>query len=205
MRPHRRQPTRLCHPWDSPGKNTGVGCHCLLHCVKWEVKIVWKWKVKVKSLSRVRLIGTPWTAAYQAPPSMGFSRQEYWSGLPYPAGVEIGSRMMTQTGFSDIVWTKEVQEMASHCSILTWRVPWTEEPGSCSPQDRSVRDHWSDSTRTYTQRRTVGSLPGLLRVLLDELKLHGLFVFQRLWWTNKLILSLFCGILSCWIVCSSCH
>ena len=42
----------------------------------------WKWKVKVKSLSRVRLFTTPWTAAHQAPPSMGFSRQEYWSGMP---------------------------------------------------------------------------------------------------------------------------
>ena len=41
----------------------------------------WKWKVKVKSLSRVQLLATPWTAAYQAPPSMGFSRQEYWSGV----------------------------------------------------------------------------------------------------------------------------
>ena len=45
----------------------------------------WKWKVKVKLLSRVRLVATPWTAAYQAPPSMGFSRQEYWSGLPLPS------------------------------------------------------------------------------------------------------------------------
>ena len=44
----------------------------------------WKWKVKVKSLSHVRLFATPWTAAYQVPPSMGFSRQEYWSGLPCP-------------------------------------------------------------------------------------------------------------------------
>ena len=44
-----------------------------------------KWKVKVKSLSRVRLFTTPWTAAYQAPPSMGFSRQEYWSGVPLPS------------------------------------------------------------------------------------------------------------------------
>ena len=42
----------------------------------------WKWKLKVKLLSRVRLLATPWTAAYQAPPSMGFSRQEYWSGVP---------------------------------------------------------------------------------------------------------------------------
>ena len=57
---------RLRHPWDSPGKNTGVGCHFLLQCMK------------VKSLSHVRLFITLWTAAYQAPPSMGFSRQEYW-------------------------------------------------------------------------------------------------------------------------------
>ena len=46
---------------------------------------VWKWKVKVKLLSRVRLCATPWTAAHQAPPSMGFSKQEYWSGVPSPS------------------------------------------------------------------------------------------------------------------------
>ena len=45
----------------------------------------WKWKVKVKSLSRVRLLATPWTAAHQAPRSVGFSRQEYWSGVPLPS------------------------------------------------------------------------------------------------------------------------
>ena len=77
MWPHRRQPTRLHCPWDSPGKNTGVGCHFLLQCIKV--------KVKVKSLSRVRLFATPWTAAHQAPLSVGFSRQEYWSGLPLPS------------------------------------------------------------------------------------------------------------------------
>ena len=44
-----------------------------------------KWKVKLKSLSHVRLLATPWTVAYHAPPSMGFSRQEYWSGLPLPS------------------------------------------------------------------------------------------------------------------------
>ena len=73
LRPHRWQPTRLPRPSDSPGKNTGVGFHFLLQCVK------------VKSLSRVWLLATPWTAAYQTPPSMGFSRQEYWSGLPFPS------------------------------------------------------------------------------------------------------------------------
>jgi len=45
----------------------------------------WKWKEKVKSLNRVWLFTTPWTVAYQAPPSMGFSRQEYWSGFPFPS------------------------------------------------------------------------------------------------------------------------
>ena len=57
-----------------------------------------KVKVKVKSLSRVGLFVTPWTVAYQVPPSMGFSRQEYWSGLPFPSpgdlpdpGIEPGS------------------------------------------------------------------------------------------------------------------
>ena len=45
----------------------------------------WKWKVKVKSLSHVQLLATPWTAAYQAPPSMGVSRPEYWSRVPLPS------------------------------------------------------------------------------------------------------------------------
>src|SRR5574337_182514 len=79
VRPYRRQPTRLPCPWDSPGKNIGVGCHFLLQCKKG--------KVKVKSLSRVRLLVTPGTAAYQGPLSMGFSRQEYWSGVPLPSPI----------------------------------------------------------------------------------------------------------------------
>ena len=125
VRPHRWQPTRLPCPWDSPGKNTRVGCHFLLQCmkVKSESEVTqscptlcdpmdcslpgspvpgilqartlewvaisfsnaWKWKVKVISFSHVRLFPTPWTAAYQAPLSMGFFRQEYWSGLPLPS------------------------------------------------------------------------------------------------------------------------
>ena len=49
----------------------------------------WKWKVKVKLLSCVWLLATPWTAAHQAPPSMGFSRQEYWSGVPLPSPITV--------------------------------------------------------------------------------------------------------------------
>ena len=74
VRPHRQKPTRLPRPGDSPGKNTGVGFHFLLQCMKV--------KVKGKLLNHVQLLATPWTAAFQAPPSMGFSRQEYWSGVP---------------------------------------------------------------------------------------------------------------------------
>ena len=79
MRPHRRQPTRLPRPWDSPART--------LEWVAISFSNAWKWKVKVKSLSRVWLFAIPWTAAYQAPPSMGFSRQEYWSGVPLPSPV----------------------------------------------------------------------------------------------------------------------
>ena len=53
-----------------------------LHLGQW---IHFQWRMRVKSLSGVRLFVTPWTVVYQAPPSMGFSRQEYWSGLPFPS------------------------------------------------------------------------------------------------------------------------
>ena len=79
VRPHRQQPTRLPCPWDSPGKNTGVGCHFLLQCMKV------KSESEVAQSTLLRLFKTPWTAAHQSPPSMGFSRQEYWSGVPLPS------------------------------------------------------------------------------------------------------------------------
>ena len=76
VRPHRRQPTRLPHPWI---------LQATLERVAISFSNAWKWKVKVKSLSCVRLFTTPWTAAYQAPPCMGFSRQVNWSGVPLPS------------------------------------------------------------------------------------------------------------------------
>ena len=127
VRPPGLWPARLLCPWDSPGKNTGGGCHFLLQCIKVKSQSevaqscltlcdpkdgsppgspipgilqartlewvaiafsnAWKWKVKGKSLSRVRLLATPWTAAYQAPPPMGFSRQEDWNGVPLPSPI----------------------------------------------------------------------------------------------------------------------
>jgi len=88
-----RVPT-LCDPIDgSPPGSPGPGIlqARTLEWVAISFSNAWKWKVKVKSLSRVRLPATPWTAAYRAPLSMGFSRQEYWSGVPLPSpSVELG-------------------------------------------------------------------------------------------------------------------
>ena len=78
----------LCDPIDgSPPGSTipGILQARILEWVAISFSNAWKWKVKVKSISRVRLLVTPWTTAYQAPPSMGFSRQEYWSGVPLPS------------------------------------------------------------------------------------------------------------------------
>ena len=78
----------LCNPIDgSPSGSTipGILQARTLEWVAISFSNAWKWKVKVKLLSRVRLLGIPWTAAHQAPASMGFSRQEYCSGVPLPS------------------------------------------------------------------------------------------------------------------------
>ena len=78
----------LCDPIDSNPPGSPVPGILQTRTREWvaiSFSNAWKWKVKVKSLSRVWPSATPWTAAYQAPPSMGFSRQEYWSGIPLPS------------------------------------------------------------------------------------------------------------------------
>ena len=124
-------------PWDSPGKNIEVGCHFLLQCVK------------VKSLSRAQLFATPWTAPYQAPPSMGFSRQEYRSGVPLPSPIytlqyikyglprwcsgkesTCQCRRHKRHRFKSLGQEDPLEEgMATHSSILAWSISWTEKPG----------------------------------------------------------------------------
>ena len=81
----------LCDPIDGSPPGSPVPGILQARTLEWvpiSFSSAWKWKVKVKSLSRVRLLAAPWTIAYRAPPSMGFSRQEYWSGvsLPSPTG-----------------------------------------------------------------------------------------------------------------------
>ena len=78
----------LCNPIDSSPPGSPVPGILQTRTLEWvaiSFSNAGKWKVKVKSLSRVRLFTTPWTAAHQAPPSMGFSRQEYWSGVSSPS------------------------------------------------------------------------------------------------------------------------
>ena len=74
------------HRWQPPGSPVpGILQARTVECVAISFSNAWKWIVKVKSLSRVQLLATPWTAAYQAPPSLGFSRQEYWNGVTLPS------------------------------------------------------------------------------------------------------------------------
>ena len=84
-------------------------------------KLSWIMYVKVKSLSRVRLFATPWTVAYQASLSMGFSRQEYWSGLPFPSpgdvpnpGIEPGSSALEADALTSEPPGKPMQTQGNH-------------------------------------------------------------------------------------------
>ena len=75
----------LCDPIDGSPPDSSIPGILQARTLEWiaiSFSNAWKWEVKVKSLSSVRLFATPWTSGYQAPPSMGFSRQEYWSGVP---------------------------------------------------------------------------------------------------------------------------
>ena len=78
----------LCDPTDGSPPGSPIPGILQARTLEWvaiSFSNTWKWKVKVKSLSRVWLLATPWTAAYQAPQSREFSRQEYWSGVPLPS------------------------------------------------------------------------------------------------------------------------
>ena len=87
-------------------------------------------KVKVKSLSRVRHSATPWTVAHQAPPSMGFSRQEYWSGLPLPSPGDLPDPGI------------EPRSPAFQADALNSEPPGTKWRGTKKPLDESERAEW---------------------------------------------------------------
>ena len=108
VQPHGRQPTRSCHPWDSPGKNTGVGCHFLLQCMK------------VKSESKVAqscpTLSDPMDCSLPGSSVHGFSRQEYWSGLPLPS---LHSYMITGKIIALTILTFVEKVMSLHFNMLS--------------------------------------------------------------------------------------
>ena len=98
----------LCNPTDGSPPGSPIPGILQARTLDWvaiSFSSAWKWKVKVKSLSRVWLLVTPWTAAHQAPPSMGFSRQEYWSGVPLPSSE--GRLRLTKTKTHWSYWFEE--------------------------------------------------------------------------------------------------
>ena len=131
----------------------------------------------MKSLSCVWLFATPWTVAYQAPPSMGFSRQECWSGLPFPSpgyfpnsGIEPGSPALQADallseppGWVQYLGLENPLEkgMATPSSILAWRIPRTGEFGGLqSMGSQKVRHDWATNTDMFisTKRTRVRNI-----------------------------------------------
>ena len=114
----------------------------------------WKWKVKVKSFSHLRPSATPWTAAYKAPPSMGFSRQEYWSGVPLPSpGCELSWTILllilNLPLLSSIKFDKAVLHFDQIRSVAQLC------PTRCDPMNRStpglpVRHQLPEFTQTHS-------------------------------------------------------
>ena len=104
--PHRRQPNRL---------HLGILQARTLEWVAISFSNAWKWQVKVKSLSHVWLLATPWTAAHQAPPSMGFSRQEYWSGVPSPS-LTLDSKDTKARWMNNLAWIHAMKQFKFNMS-----------------------------------------------------------------------------------------
>ena len=111
----------LCDPIDGSPQGSPVPGILQARTLEWVAissSNAWKWEVKVKLLSRVWLLATPWTAAYQAPPSMGFSRQEYWSGLPLLSP-------------SDSLLVIKVTQPFPHIISLSWETQQPSPISSC--------------------------------------------------------------------------
>ena len=104
----------LCDPIDGSPQGSLIPGILQARTLEWvaiSFSNAWKWKEKVKWLSRSRLLATPWTAAYQAPPSMVFSRQEYWSGVPLPSPTSKTSLsiFLKKVNISIVRWYRRVQ------------------------------------------------------------------------------------------------
>ena len=109
----------LCDPIDGSPPGCPVPGILQARTLEWVAiafSNAWKWKMKVKLLSRVRLLATPWTAAHQAPPSMGFSRPEYWSEVPLPSTMAILTKTNNNKRSEDGMKLVVEMENGSHLS-----------------------------------------------------------------------------------------
>ena len=109
----------LCDPIDGSPPGSLVPEILQARTMEWvsiSFSNVWKWKVKVTLLSRVWLLATPWTAVHQAPPPMGFSRQEYWSGVPLPSPWYMHKNKLNTVMF------EEAKQPISFSSAWKWKV-----------------------------------------------------------------------------------
>ena len=124
----------LCDPIDGSPPGSAISGILQARTREWvaiSFSNAWKWKVKVKLLSRVWLLVTPWIAAYQAPPSMGFSKQEYWGGVPLPSPFH---QLYRRFSFLS-VWPHGRQHTRFPCPSLPPRACWNSCPLSrwCHP------------------------------------------------------------------------
>ena len=138
-----------------------IVCHCF-HCFL--IYLPWsdgtwfhdaEWKVKVKSLSHVRLFTTPWTVACQAPPSMGFSRQEYWSGWPFPSpgdlpdpGIEHTSPALQAYALTSEPPRKPMMQSRSFLKRLFGSSLLSATRGNKEPLEESGRGEWKSWLKT---------------------------------------------------------
>ena len=129
----------LCDPRDGSPPGSLVPRILQARTLEWvaiSFSNAWKWKGKVKSLSCVQLLATPWTAAHQAPPSMGFSRQEYWSGLPLASlkeavmGKWLGSQAVEPRGPENRSYVRHSctgRPWAVHATSVSSSVKWGQK------------------------------------------------------------------------------
>ena len=164
----------LCDPVDSspPGSPiSGILQARVLEWVAISFSNAWKWKVKVKLLSHVRLFKTPWTAAYQAPLSMGFSRQEYWSGLPLPspdsalAAAKERLRTFFIENIVDILNIKITLDEGNHLWMFIGRIDAEDEAPLLWPlypksqligKDPDAREDWRQEENGASEGEMVG-------------------------------------------------
>ena len=117
----------LCDPMDSSPPGSFVPGILQARTLEWAAisfSSAWKWKVKVKPLSHVRLLATPWTAAHEVPPFMGFSRQECWSGLPLPSLIAYSIIVCLIFGWRKTYINKGFYFFRIWHSYI-WAAPWT--------------------------------------------------------------------------------